>query len=60
MEQEREYLKLLEILIAVAEANKGIIAKADDRLLDAEGLLQKFFAMLLPRSIFIEIHLSQI
>ena len=43
MEQEREYLKLLEILIAVAEANKGIIAKADDRLLDAEGLLQKFF-----------------
>jgi len=42
MEQEREYLTLLQILIDVAEANKGIAANGDDRVLDAEGLLQKF------------------
>lgn len=42
MEQEREYLTLLQILIDVAEANKGIAANGDNRVLDAEGLLQKF------------------
>lgn len=40
MEKEKDYLELLRILIAVAEANKG---EADDRILDAEGLLLKFF-----------------
>jgi len=43
MEKEREYIKLLEILIRVAEANKGQVAGIDDRILDAEGLLLKFF-----------------
>jgi hypothetical protein len=43
MEKEREYIKLLEILIRVAEANKGQVAGIDDRILDAESLLLKFF-----------------
>lgn len=43
MEKEREYIKLLEILIRVAEANKGVVAVVDDRILDAESLLFKFF-----------------
>lgn len=43
MEREKEYFELLQILIAVAEANKNVAAEADDRILDAEGLLLKFF-----------------
>lgn len=43
MEKAQEYIKLLEILGRVAEANKGVVAGADDRILDAEGLLLKFF-----------------
>lgn len=43
MEKEQEYIKLLKILIDIAEANKGINAGADERNLDAEGLLTKFF-----------------
>jgi len=43
MEKEKEYLKLLETLIKVVEANKGVPAGADDRVLDAEGLALKFF-----------------
>lgn len=44
MEKEKEYLKLLETFIKVVEANKGLQAGADDRVLDAEGLALKFFA----------------
>lgn len=44
MEKEQEYVELLKILIAVAEANKSLAAEADDRILDAEGLLLKFFS----------------
>jgi hypothetical protein len=43
MEKEKEYLKLLETLIKVIEANKGVPAGPDDRVLDAEGLALKFF-----------------
>jgi hypothetical protein len=43
MEKEKEYLKLLETLIKVVEANKGLPAGTDDRVLDAEGLAFKFF-----------------
>ena len=41
---EKEYLKLLDLLFQVVEANKGPITGDDDRYLDAEGLAAKFFA----------------
>jgi len=44
MEKEKEYLRLLETLIKVIEANKGVAAGADNRVLDAEGLALKFFS----------------
>jgi hypothetical protein len=40
--QESDYQRLLELLIDVVEANKGIVAGQDDRVLDAEGLAVKF------------------
>ena len=40
---QEDYIKLLETLIKVAEANKGTALGEDDRLLDAEGLCKKFF-----------------
>ncbi|MDA8155306.1 MAG: hypothetical protein M0Z52_02480 [Actinomycetota bacterium] len=41
-EEEKNFISLLETLIKIAEANKGVMAGADDRLLDAEGLCKKF------------------
>ena len=41
MQSEQEYIKLLTVLLQVAEANKGLQAEGDDRILDAEGLAQK-------------------
>lgn len=43
MLREPEYQRLLEILIQVMEANKGVAAGDDDRSLDGEGLALKFF-----------------
>jgi len=43
MLRESEYQRLLEILIRVMEANKGVAAGDDDRILDGEGLALKFF-----------------
>jgi len=40
--QEEDYIKMLETLIKVAEANKGTALGEDDRLLHAEGLFKKF------------------
>jgi len=39
---QEDYIKLLETLIKVAEANKGTALGEDDRLLEAEGLCKKF------------------
>lgn len=41
MQSEQEYIKLPTVLIQVGEANKGLLAGGDDRILDAEGLAQK-------------------
>lgn len=41
MQKEEEYIKLLSVLLQVGEANKGLPAGEDDRILDAEGLAQK-------------------
>jgi hypothetical protein len=43
MLRESEYQRLLETLIEVMEANKGVAAGDDDRILDGEGLALKFF-----------------
>jgi hypothetical protein len=43
MPRELEYQRLLEVLIQVIEANRGVAAGDDDRILDAEGLALKFF-----------------
>lgn len=40
--RESDYQELLGLLIDVAEANKGVVAGDDDRVLDAEGLALKF------------------
>jgi len=40
--RESDYRGLLKILIEVTEANKGVAAGDDDRVLDAEGLARKF------------------
>ena len=40
--QEEDYIKLLETLIKVLEANKGTALGEDDRFLYAEGLSKKF------------------
>jgi hypothetical protein len=42
MENEQEYINLLNTLINIGEANKGLDSW-DERNLDAEGLLTKFF-----------------
>jgi hypothetical protein len=60
VEREEEYLRLLKILIAVAEANKGVAAEADDRVLDAEGLLLKFFGHAARHFIFIRVQIFKI
>lgn len=39
---ESDYAKLLKTFLRVTEANKGLVAEADDRILDAEGLALKF------------------
>ena len=41
-QEEKDYIKLLETLIKVVEANKGTAFEEDNRLLDAEGLFKKF------------------
>ena len=41
-QEEKDYIKLLETLIKVAEANKGTALGKDNRLLEAEGLCKKF------------------
>lgn len=41
MQSEEEYIRLLAVLLHVGEANKGLPAGEDDRILDAEGLAQK-------------------
>jgi len=41
MQREEEYIKLLKVLLQIGEANKGLPAGGDDRILDAEGLAQK-------------------
>lgn len=41
-QEEEYYIKLLETLIKVAEANKGTVLGEDNRLLEAEGLFKKF------------------
>lgn len=41
-QEERDYIKLIKILIKVAEANKNTALGEDDRFLDAEGLCKKF------------------
>ena len=38
-----EYLSLQKILLAIIEANKGVPAIEDDRVIDAEGLAVKLF-----------------
>ena len=40
---ENEYLSLQKILIEVIQANKGVPAKEDNRVIDAEGLAVKLF-----------------
>ena len=44
MQKEEEYLELLQAFFEVVEANKGISAGGDDRVLDAEGLAIKCFS----------------
>jgi hypothetical protein len=41
MQSEEEYIRLLAVLLHVDEANKGLPAGEDNRILDAEGLAQK-------------------
>lgn len=43
MNTEQVYVKLLDLLARVVEANKGPLNGADDRLLGAEELASKFF-----------------
>lgn len=43
MNSEQVYVKLLDLLARVVEANKGPLNGADDRLLGAEELANKFF-----------------
>lgn len=40
--RESDYQELLQLLIDVTEANKGVAGDDDDRVLDAEGLALKF------------------
>ena len=40
--QEEDYIKLLETITKVVEANKGTALGEDNRLLEAEGLCKKF------------------
>lgn len=44
MEKENELIELINILIGVIEANKGVKSENDMRFLDAEGLAIKFFS----------------
>ena len=41
MQSEDQYVRLLSVLLRVVEANRGLPAGEDDRILDAEGLAQK-------------------
>ena len=41
-QEEKDYIRLLETLIKVAEANKDTALGEDDRFLEAEGLCKKF------------------
>jgi len=41
MQSEDQYVRLLSVLLQVGEANRGLPAGEDDRILDAEGLAQK-------------------
>jgi len=43
MNSEQDYMKLLDLLARVVEANKGPLDGADDRFLGAEELVNKFF-----------------
>lgn len=40
--RKSDYQELLKLLIDIGEANKGVVAGNDDRVLDAEGLALKF------------------
>jgi len=42
-DNEKDQIELLSILLYIIEANKGIPAKGDLRVIDAEGLSLKFF-----------------
>jgi len=44
MDVEKNYLELMNTLVHVAEANAGQQVGSDDRILDGEGLAQKFLA----------------
>ena len=43
MQNENDYISLLNVFANVLEANKGILAGPDDKILDAEGLASKCF-----------------
>jgi len=43
MQKDSEYLNLLRVFTRIVEANKGLPAGQDERILDAEGLALKFF-----------------
>lgn len=44
MDKEKDLVRLLNILMGVIEANKGVASEKDMRVLDAEGLAIKFFS----------------
>jgi hypothetical protein len=46
-ENENDLIELLNILLRVVEANKGVPSGEDDRILDAEGLAIKFYGHVL-------------
>lgn len=45
--KEKDLIELINILLTVVEANKGVPAGEDDRILDAEGLVLKFYGHIL-------------
>jgi hypothetical protein len=59
MKNEQEYINLLNTLINIGEANRGLDS-GDGRNIDAEGLLTKFFFMLPPFSSFPKAQLLKI
>lgn len=46
MNKQEEYIILLEGLIIICEANKGLLVKNENWILDAEGLALKFLRIL--------------